>query len=116
MQQKKEGNIRRGKSDYEQTKNIRDGCSTALYAAYTVDTVDTIDTIYNVDTVDIIYTVDMAYTINMVYIVDMVYAVDTVCTVYTRFKLLYTASKQQHIYMPIYIIQKGQNAIGQMHF
>ena len=34
-------NIRRGKSDDEQKGNIRDGDSTVLYAAYTVDTVDT---------------------------------------------------------------------------
>ena len=38
---------------------IRDGGSTALYAAYTVDTVVTV---YTFDTVDIVTTVDMVYT------------------------------------------------------
>ena len=39
---------------------IRDGGSTALYAVYTIGTVD------------------IVYTVDMVYIVDTVYAVDTV--------------------------------------
>ena len=38
---------------------IRDGGITALYAAYTVDTVVTV---YTFDTVDIVTTVDMVYT------------------------------------------------------
>ena len=44
---------------------IRDGGSTTLYAANTVDTVYTVDmvyTLYTVDTVDMVYTViDMTY-------------------------------------------------------
>ena len=39
---------------------IRDGGSTSLYAAYTVDTVDTVHMIYTVDTVDTVYTIRAA--------------------------------------------------------
>ena len=39
---------------------IRDGGSTTLYAAYTVDTVDAVDMDY---TVDMVYTVDIVYTV-----------------------------------------------------
>ena len=52
---------------YYKKNTIRDGCSTALYAAYIVNTFDTVDTV----------------TVDMVYTVDMVNAVDTVYTVYT---------------------------------
>ena len=44
---------------FKDENTIRDGGSTAPYAAYTVDTVDTVDTVC---TVDIVYTVDMVYT------------------------------------------------------
>ena len=44
---------------------IRDGGSTALYAAYTVGTV------YTVDNVDMVYTADMVYTFDTVYTVDI---------------------------------------------
>ena len=51
-------------ADHFGRKNtIRDGGSTALYAAFTVDTVYTIDLVY---TVDMFYTVVMVYTVNMV--------------------------------------------------
>ena len=65
---------------------IRDGGSTTLYAAYTVDTVDA---------VDMDYTVDMVYTVDMIYTIDMVYTVDTVDNVYTVMwlKLLIIAYK-----------------------
>ena len=46
---------------------IKDGGSTALFAAYTVDNVDTV---YTVDTVDMVDTVDIIYTVDMVYTVD----------------------------------------------
>ena len=49
---------------------IRDGGSTALYAACTVDTVDTV---YAVDTDDTVYTVNAVDTVDMVYTVDMTY-------------------------------------------
>ena len=49
-------------------KNIRDGGSTVLYAAYTVD---------------MVYTVNLVFSIDIVYTVDMVNIVDTVDTVYT---------------------------------
>ena len=39
---------------------IRDGGSTALYAAYTVDMVYIIDMVY---TLDLVYTADMSYTV-----------------------------------------------------
>ena len=45
---------------YDKKNTIRDGGSTVLCTAYTVDIVDTVDT---VDTVDIVYTVDMVYTV-----------------------------------------------------
>ena len=48
----------------KQKTTIRDGSSTALYAAYTVNsvaTVDTVNTVYTVDTVDMVYTVDMTH-------------------------------------------------------
>ena len=41
---------------------IRDGGSTALNTACTVDTVYTVDTL---DTVDMVYAVDMVYTVEM---------------------------------------------------
>ena len=59
---------------------IRDGGSTALYACYTVDTLDTVDIVY---TVDKVYTVDLVCIVDMVYFVDIVYTVDIVGTVYT---------------------------------
>ena len=39
---------------------IRDGGSTALYAAYTVYTADTVDTVDTVDTNDTVYTFQTA--------------------------------------------------------
>ena len=48
---------------------IRDGGSTVLYAAFTVDT---IDSVYTVDSVCTVYTSDMVYTVDIVYTVDMV--------------------------------------------
>ena len=60
-----------------QIKNtIRDGVSTALCAAFTVDTGDTVNTVDMVYTVDMVDTVDMVYTVNIVLAVDMVYTVD----------------------------------------
>ena len=61
--------------DSHPKNTIRDGGSTALYAAYTVDMVFTVDTVY---TVDMVFTVDMVYTIDTV---DNVDNVDTVGTV-----------------------------------
>ena len=46
---------------YVSKNTIRDGGSTALYTAYTVDTVYTVYTIDTVDTVDMVYTIDMTY-------------------------------------------------------
>ena len=54
---------------------IRDGGSTALYAAHTLETV------YTVDTIDMVYPVDMVYTVRMVYAVDLVY---TAADMWTR--------------------------------
>ena len=51
-------------NNHDNKDTIRDGGSTALYAAYTVDTVDSVDTVY---TVDMVYTIDMVYTVDMVY-------------------------------------------------
>ena len=65
---------------YKVKNIIRDGGSTALYTAYTVDTVNNVGMVY---TVDMVYTVGMVYTVDMVYKVDMVYTVGTVYTVYT---------------------------------
>ena len=57
----------------EQNKNtIKDGGSTALDAAFTVDTVDTVNMVYNVD---IVNSIDIVYTFDTVYTVDTVYAV-----------------------------------------
>ena len=62
-----------------QRKNtIRDGGSTALYAAYTVDTIYTVDMVY---TVNMVYTIDFVYTFDMVYTVFMVYTVVVVYTI-----------------------------------
>ena len=55
--------------------SIRDGGSTALYAAYTVDKVETVFTASTVYTVDMVLIVDMVYTVSMVYPVDMIYTV-----------------------------------------
>ena len=49
---------------------IRDGGSTALYAAYTIYTV------YTVDTVDMVYTGDMVCTVDMITL-DTVYTIQT---------------------------------------
>ena len=57
---------------------IVDGCSTALFAAHTIDTddmvyaVDMVYTVYMVYTVIMVYTVDMVYTVHRVYTIDMV--------------------------------------------
>ena len=70
--------------DEAYSKNtIWDRGSTALFAAYTVDTVYAIDNVYAVDNVDIICTVDMVYTVDMIYTGDMAFTVDTTDTVYT---------------------------------
>ena len=66
-------------SDLLQKNTIRDGGSTALLTADTVDTYDTVDTVDPVDTVHTVhtvYTVDMVYTVDTVDTVDMVYTVD----------------------------------------
>ena len=55
---------------YEKNSN-RDGNSTALYAAFTVDTDD------------MVYTVDMFYTVEMVYTVETTNTFDTANTVGT---------------------------------
>ena len=51
--------LRRENARYKKENTIRDGGGTALYAAYTVDTVDTVGTIDMVDTVDMVDNVDM---------------------------------------------------------
>ena len=71
--------------DTVRKNTIRDGGSTALFAAYTVD---------NVDTVYIVYTVDMVNT--LVVTIDIVY---TVCCI------LYTVC--MYACMPIYSVRKG---------
>ena len=52
--------MRRKRGDEENT--IRDGGSTALYAA------DTVDMYY---TIDVVYTVDMVYTISITYLLKV---------------------------------------------
>ena len=64
-----------GPNRVKQKNTITDGGSSALYAAYTVDTVCIIYTVYTVDmfcTVDMVYTVDMFCNLDIVYTVDMV--------------------------------------------
>ena len=61
--------------DGDNKYTIRDGGSTAPYAAYTVDMVFTVDTVY---TVDMVFTVYRACTADMIYTVDIVYTVDNV--------------------------------------
>ena len=56
---------------FVQKDTISDGGSTALYAAYTVDTVATV---YTVDTVDMVYTANMVCTVNTA---DTVYTIET---------------------------------------
>ena len=69
----------------EEQNTIRNIDSTALYAAYTVDTVYTVEMVYTVDmvyTVEMVYTIDMVFTVDRVYTVDIVYNFDMVCNVH----------------------------------
>ena len=56
----------------------RDGGSTALYAAFTVDTLDMVYIVDMVYTVEMVYTVDTVDTANTVDTLDSVDTVDTV--------------------------------------
>ena len=76
-----EDKMKRDNFDSNSKNTIRDGGSTALQTADTVNTVDTVDTVDTVTTVDTVDTVKTIYT---------VYTIGTAYTVYT-IELLYTA-------------------------
>ena len=54
----------------KQKTTIRDGSSTALYAAHTVNSVATVDTVNTVYTVDTVNTVDMVHTVDTLYTIE----------------------------------------------